>query len=124
MDAIESLLFNATEESLATTGDPTRQAFLWYLNHEGIPFSRNNMNIVQIESRLKQFFGTAAHVIIQMIYQRFMTKAMTEGYFTEEMIQLLEKLPKNSNTETILRLAVQNRKGTSWIGWQISSQGA
>ena len=113
MDAIEFLLFNAIEESLATTGDPTKLAFLWYLHHEGIPFSKSSMNIVQLESKLKQFFGTAAHVIIQMIYQRFMTKAMSEGYFSDEMIQLLEKLPKNSNTETILRLAVQDRKGTS-----------
>ena len=113
VDAIETLLFKATEEALATTGDPTRQAFLWHLRHEGIPFSQNGMNISQVEAKLRQFFGSASSVIIGMIYEKFMTRAMAEGHFSDETLPLLEKLPKNANMQAILRLAVQHRKGIS-----------
>ena len=109
MDVIEALLFTATREALETLGEPTRAAFLWHLEHEKIPFSQKGMNMAQIESKLKQFFGAASPVIIEVIYERFMMRAATEGHFSKETISLLDRLPKNSNTATILRLAGQHR---------------
>lgn len=64
----------------------------------------------QIESKLRQFFGAASPVIIQMIYEKFMMRAVREGYFGAEMIPMLDKLPKNANTEKIMRLVTQHRK--------------
>ena len=110
MDAIEAALYNATEEVLATLGEPTRHAFLGHLHHERIPYSQEAMDMVHIESKLRQFFGVASPVIIQMIYEKFMMRAVLEGHFSEEMIPMLDKLPKNSNTDTILRLVSQHHK--------------
>ena len=116
MDAIEALLFRATSETLDTLGESTRGAFLQYLNHEKIPFSPKSMNIGIVEAKLRQFFGSAAPVIIQIIYQRFMMRAATEGYFSTETLALLNKLPKNANTETIMRLVTQHHKSNRTDG--------
>lgn len=110
MDAIEAALYNATEEALSTIGESTRHAFLWYLHHERIPYSQDAMDMGQIESKLRQFFGVASPVIIQMIYEKFMMRVVREGYFSADMIPMLDKLPKNSNTDTIMRLVMQHRK--------------
>ena len=105
VDAIEAGLYYATEEVLITIGESTRQALLWHFRNEHIPYSLKAMDMVQIESKLRQFFGSASPVIIQMIYDKFMLRAARKGYFSSEMISMLDKLPKNANTETILRLA-------------------
>lgn len=110
MDAIEAALYSATEEALATIGESTRHAFLWHLHHERIPYSQDAMDMVQIESKLRQFFGVASPVIIQLIYEKFMMRVVREGYFSADMIPMLDKLPKNSNTDTIFRLVAHHRK--------------
>ena len=116
MDAIEALLFTATCDALDTFGESTRLAFLWHLDHEKIPFSQKGMDIALIEAKLRQFFGSAAPVMIQIIYQRFMMSAATEGYFSTETLALLNKLPKNANTETIMRLVTQHHKSNRTDG--------
>lgn len=103
--AIEAILYKATEEALDTVGESTRQAFLRHLRQESIPFSASALNILQAESKLRQFFGSVSPAIIQMIYQRFVTKAVAEDRFSPESISKLEKLTRNSNTEVLLRLA-------------------
>ncbi|HKU48454.1 MAG TPA: hypothetical protein VJP79_00765 [Nitrososphaera sp.] len=107
MDAIEATLFSATKDAIASLGESTLQAFRWYLRHEGMSFSKDDMDISEIESTIEQFFGSASPTIIQMVYQRFMIKAMSEGHFTQESISSLVKLPSSSNTRIILRLAAR-----------------
>ena len=110
MDVIEALLYSATQDALVSIGEPMRQAFLWHLHHEGIRFSHRHMDFDLIVSKLRQFFGVGSDVIIQKIYENFVNKAMIEGYFTAEMIPMLDMLPKNPNLEKILQLVIQEHK--------------
>ena len=109
VDIIEELLYYSAEDALSTIGEPMRQAFLWHLRHEGVPFSSANFDFNQFESKLTRFFGVGAPVIVQQIYYNFMNRAMQEGYFSPEMILRLEKLPKSRNVEKFLRRIIQEQ---------------
>jgi hypothetical protein len=108
----DSFLISNNEASVLWTQSKRLSTVLQkrHLHHERIPYSQDAMDMGQIESKLRQFFGVASPVIIQLIYEKFMMRVVREGYFSADMIPMLDKLPKNSNTDTIFRLVAQHRK--------------
>jgi hypothetical protein len=66
-------------DALSSIGEPTRQAFVLQLEREGIPFSPDRIDAKGIESKLLQFFGNGANVIICQIYKGFAQRALQQG---------------------------------------------
>ncbi|MGI0035456.1 MAG: hypothetical protein ACRD98_06275 [Nitrososphaera sp.] len=110
MDKIEELLYSSTVEALSTVGDSTMQAFLGHLEQEGILMTPDRVDIKDIGSKLRQFFGDGAYTIIDQIYNTFMERAAERGYVmfdplapgssniqakTEWMDRVLEKYGKD-----------------------------
>lgn len=77
--SMESLLFSSADEALSTVGEPTRQIFLRHLEQERIDFSPNKVDLKALEIELGEFFGAGSPVIIDMIYELFMGKAIEAG---------------------------------------------
>ena len=93
--SIENLMHQATEEVLATIGEPTRQALLRQVRQDGIAYSADRVDLPALESKLRQFFGIGSPVIIEMIYDSFISKAIQSGCISPDAC---DKLDVDRNT--------------------------
>jgi hypothetical protein len=80
VEAVDALFYSSATEALSTVGEPTRQAFLIELSHEGIKYSPGQVDLRGVNSLLRKCFGAATPVIVEKILDTFMRKAIDAGY--------------------------------------------
>ena len=88
--SFENLMHKAIQEVLATIGEPTRQALHRQLRQDGIMYSAERVDLPAIESKLRQFFGIGSPVIIEMIYDSFISKAIQSGCISPDACDKLD----------------------------------
>jgi hypothetical protein len=93
VDAREGILYESVTDALLTLGDSTRNAFIWQLKKNGAHFSPHRVDLRAIEMMLFQYFGDAAHSIVERICNSFARKALVSGYF---------RVASESNEQTVV----------------------
>lgn len=99
MVSIETLLFSSADEALSTVGEPTRQTFLRHLEHDGVAFGPDKVDLEALETKLADFFGVGSPVIIDKIYEVFMRKAHAAGYVSVDTFSKIDDMCESANLE-------------------------
>lgn len=99
MDPRTEHLYSSVVESLSLVGESTTRAFVWQLNREHIPLLPDQVDLMSIESKLLQFFGDGAQVIIDRIYDSFMRRILECEHFNTESIGEVGHLSDNQDTQ-------------------------
>lgn len=80
MQTLDSLLYDATVEAMTSIGTNIREALLNQLMSEGIECSSEGVNLRALESKLNQYFGSASPLMIEIIYETFILRALAAGF--------------------------------------------
>lgn len=99
MDVRTELLYSSVAESLSLVGESTTRAFVWQLNREHISLHPDQVDLKLIESKLLQFFGDGAQIVIDRIYDNFMRSILECEHFDTESIDEVGHLSDDQNIQ-------------------------
>jgi hypothetical protein len=122
VQTLDSLLYDSTVDAMTSIGTNIQEALLKQLMAEGIECSQERVNLRALEAKLNQYFGSASPLIMEKIYDTFITRAAAAGFPIHVNNYRLDGMDKHKKREVLQRFVhgqpVKPSKRAFPIFWQ------